>query len=65
MIIVDMIKELMRQQKRTIRDVADATGLDYWTIENIVLRDVIPTPKVAEVILNYLGITLNEVLSLY
>lgn len=65
MIIVDLIKELMYQQNKTIIDVVNATGLSYLTVENIVLRDVIPTPEDAQVILNYLGISLEEVLSLY
>ena len=52
MIIVDLIKELMYQQNKTIKDIVDATGLSYWTIENIVVRDVIPTPKDAQIILN-------------
>lgn len=65
MIIVDLIKELMYQQNKTIGDVVKATGLSYLTVENIVLRDVIPIPEDAQVILNYLGISLEEVLSLY
>lgn len=65
MIIVDLIKELMYQQNKTIADVVKATGLSYLTVENIVLRDVIPIPEDAQVILNYLGISLEEVLSLY
>lgn len=65
MIIVDLIKELIYQQNKTITDVVNATGLSYLTVENIVLRDVIPTPEDAQVILNYLGISLEEVLSLY
>jgi transcriptional regulator with XRE-family HTH domain len=65
MIIVDLIKELMYQQNKTITDVVKATGLSYLTVENIVLRDVIPIPEDAQVILNYLGISLEEVLSLY
>lgn len=65
MIIVDLIKELMYQQNKTISDVVKATGLSYLTVENIVLRDVIPIPEDAQVILNYLGISLEEVLSLY
>lgn len=65
MIIVDLIKELMYQQNKSITDVVNATGLSYWTVENIVVRDVIPIPEDAQVILNYLGVSLEEVLSLY
>lgn len=65
MIIVDLIKELMYQQNKTIADVVNATGLSYWNVENIVVNDVIPSPEDAELILNYLGITLEEVLTLY
>ena len=65
MIIVDLIKELMYQQDKTIADIVRATGLSYWTIENIVVRNTIPTPEYAQVILNALGVTLEEVLILY
>ena len=65
MIIVDLIKELMYQQNKTIADVVNGTGLPYIMVMNIVEYDVIPIPEYAEIILNYLGITLEDVLMLY
>lgn len=65
MIIVDLIKELMYQMDMTSRDVSKATGLPIEIIENIVNKDIIPTPENADIILNVLGATLEEVLSLY
>lgn len=65
MIIVDLIKELMYQQNKSVADVAEGTGLSLLIITNIVEFDVIPTPEYAEIILNYLGITLEDVLTLY
>lgn len=65
MIIVDLIKELMYQQDISVVEIVEATGLSYFIVSNIVERDVIPTPEYAEIILNYLGITLEEVLTLY
>lgn len=65
MIIVDLIKELMYQQNKSVADVAEGTGLSWLIITNIVEHDVIPTPEYAEIILNYLGITLEDVLTLY
>lgn len=65
MIIIDLIKELMYQQNKTIKDIVEATGLSYKTVENIVVRDIVPTPEVAQTILNVLGVTLEEVLILY
>ena len=65
MIIVDLIKELMYQQNKTVDDVVKATGLSLILITNIVEHDLVPTPECAEIILNYLGITLNDVLTLY
>lgn len=65
MIIVDLIKELMYQQNKTIKDIVEATGLSYKSVENIVVRDIVPTPEDAQTILNVLGVTLEEVLILY
>lgn len=65
MIIVDLIKELMYQQNKSVADVAEGTGLSLLIITNIVEFDVVPTPEYAEIILNYLGITLEDVLTLY
>ena len=65
MIIIDLIKELMYQQNQTIRGLADETELDYVVIEDIVLREITPTPDVAKQILWVLGIKLEDVLMLY
>lgn len=65
MMIVDLIKELMYQQNQTIRGLADETELDYVVIEDIVLREMTPTPDVAKQILWVLGIKLEDVLVLY
>lgn len=65
MIIVDLIKELMYQQDISVAEIVEATGLSYFIVTNIVEHDVIPTPEYAEIILNYLGITLEDVLTLY
>lgn len=55
----------MYQQNKSVADVAEGTGLSWLIITNIVEHDVIPTPEYAEIILNYLGITLEDVLTLY
>lgn len=65
MIIVDLIKEFMYQNDMDINDVAEATGLSYTTIENIVKRDRIPSVKDANLIFGIFGVTLDEILSLY
>ena len=65
MIIVDLIKEMMYQQDKTIKDMVKETGLSYEIIERTVIRDIIPTPSDAEKMLRCFGITLAEVLILY
>ena len=65
MIIIDLIRELMYQQNISIQDIVRETGLSYEIVNNIVTKEIIPTPEYAEVILNYLGMTLEEVLTLY
>lgn len=55
----------MYQQNKSVADVAEGTGLSLLIITNIVEFDVVPTPEYAEIILNYLGITLEDVLTLY
>lgn len=65
MIIIDLIKELMYQQNQTISSLADETGLEYVVVENIVLKEIIPTPDIAKQILWVLGIKLEDVLTLY
>lgn len=65
MIIIDLIKELMFQQNQTIGSLADETGLEYVVVENIVLKEIIPTPDIAKQILWVLGIKLEDVLMLY
>lgn len=65
MIIVDLIKEYMEQNDLTIWDVANATGLSYEKIRNIIELDMIPTPSDADTIFRMFGVTLEEVLKLY
>lgn len=65
MIIVDLIKEFMYQENKTIADVANGADLSFDTVRNIVVNDAIPTPEVAEKIFRFFGVTLEEVLSLY
>ena len=65
MIIVDLIKELMYQQNKSVSDLVKETGLAYEIIERTVIRDIAPSPENAEKMLNCLGITLAEVLMLY
>ena len=55
----------MYQQNISIQDIVRETGLSYEIVNNIVTKEIIPTPEYAEVILNYLGMTLEEVLTLY
>lgn len=65
MIIVNLIRELMLQQDLTIGELARRTELHYTTIENVVLRDMMPTPEEARIMLWAMGIKLEEVLNLY
>lgn len=65
MIIVDLIRELMMQQDLTIGELARRTELHYTTIENVVLKDIIPTPEEARIMLWAMGIKLEDVLCIY
>jgi len=65
MVIIELIRELMFQQKKTIGSLADESGLSYKIIENIVLNDTTPTPKEAKIILGCMGVKLEEILILY
>ena len=65
MIIVDLIKELMYQQNKTVEQLVTETNLSYDTIEDITKNNIVPTPQVAKIILNVLGIKLEDVLFLY
>jgi ribosome-binding protein aMBF1 (putative translation factor) len=65
MVIIDLIREIMFQEEKTIRQLALETGLDYSVVEDIVLRDITPTPKDAKIMLRALGIDLEEVLCLF
>ena len=65
MIIVDLIRELMIQQDLTIGELARRTELHYTTIENVVLKDMIPTPEEARIMLWAMGIKLEDVLCIY
>lgn len=65
MIIVKLIRDLMSQQDLTIGGLARLTGLAYTVIEDVVLRDAIPTPVDADIMLRALGVKLEDVLKLY
>ena len=65
MIIVDLIRELMYQQKITIGYLAKKSGLSYEVVENVVDREIIPSPENAKIILEVLGVKLEDVLCLY
>lgn len=65
MVIIDLIRELMFQQNKTIGGLAEETGLSYEVIENIVLEEITPTPENANIILKSLGVKLADVLCLY
>lgn len=65
MIIIDLIRELMIQQDLTIGDLARKTELSYTIIENVVLRDITPTPEEARIMLWVMGVKLEDVLCLY
>lgn len=65
MIIVDLIKELMDQQNKSVEDMVILTKLTYREIYNIVAYDVIPNPENAKIILGVLGVNLEDVLTLY
>ena len=65
MIIVDLIKELMHQQNKTVEQLVTETNLSHDAIEDITKNNVTPTPRVAKIILNVLGIKLEDVLFLY
>ena len=65
MIIVDLIRSLMFQQRVTIKYLSQETGLSYTLIEDIVLKDTIPTPKEAELMLWVLGMELEDVLKIF
>lgn len=65
MIIIDLIRELMIQQDFTIGELARRTELSYTAIENVVLRDITPTPEEARIMLWAMGIKLEDVLGLY
>lgn len=65
MIIIDLIRELMFQQNRTIEYLSQETGLPQTLIEDVVLREIMPTPHEAKIMLKVLGIDLEDVLMLY
>ena len=65
MIIVDLIKELMYQQKITIGYLSQMSGVSYETIDKVVTQNIVPTPEDAKVLLWALGVKLEDVLRLY
>ena len=64
-IINDLIRELMYQQDKDINDICNGTGLSFGTVKSIVKYNVAPTGDVADLILRYLGESLEEILGLY
>ena len=65
MIVNDIIRELMYQQNKEVKDIVAVTNLSYETVYNIVVRDRNPNPKDADIILKSLGESLELVLQLY
>lgn len=65
MIIIDLIRELMYQQKITIGYLAKKSGLPYEVVENVVDKKIVPSPENAKIILEALGVKLEDVLCLY
>lgn len=65
MIIVELIKELMYQQRLTIGYLSQVSGIAYETIDKVVTQNVVPTPEDAKVLLWALGVKLEDVLCLY
>jgi len=65
MIIVDLIRDLMFQQRKTIGGVSQESGVSFEIIEDIIVRDTTPTPGDAKAILEVLGVKLEDVLCLY
>lgn len=65
MIIVDLIRELMFQQRKTIGGVSQESGVPYEIIEDIIIREITPKPEDAKAILGVLGVKLEDVLCLY
>lgn len=55
----------MYQQKITIGYLAKKSGLPYEVVENVVDKEIIPSPENAKIILEVLGVKLEDVLCLY
>lgn len=65
MVIVRLIKDLLKQKNKTIGYLAKESGLPYIVVENVIKRDITPTPEDAEIMLAVLGVRLIDVLCLY
>lgn len=63
MIINDLIRDLMIEHEKTISDVVNITGCNIERVEDIVLRDLSPTPNEAQLIFEMFGVSLSEVIS--
>ena len=63
MVINELIRELMMKHKRTITDVANATGYTVQRIKEIVLYDSSPTTTEAEIIFEMFGVNITEIVS--
>lgn len=62
MVINELIRRLMMDQKKTIKDVADATGYPVSRISDIVLNDSSVTTKEGDRIFDALGVNLRDVI---
>ena len=63
MVINELIRELMMKHKRTITDVANATGYTVQRIKDIVLYDSSPTTTEAEIIFKMFGVDISEIIT--
>lgn len=62
MVINELIRRLMMEKKKTIKDIADATGYPVPRISDIVLNDSSVTTKEGDRIFDALGVNLRDVI---
>lgn len=58
----EFIRTTMFDKRLTIKQVSDMTNFSEDSIKNIVLKDITPTIKEADVILDGLGVDLMEMI---
>lgn len=63
MVINELIRELIIEEKQSITDVANATGYTIDRIKEIVLYNSSPTAIEAEIIFMMFGVNLSEIIS--